>query len=84
MKKYDFIKNRVLEEAHYIINTKDNIRSTAKKFMTSKSTVHKDITERLPKLNAELYEMAREILDFNLHERHIRGGAATRRKFKES
>lgn len=81
---HDFIKARVLEEAAYIINTKDNIRSTAKKFMTSKSTVHKDLNERLPKINPVLYEAARKILDFNLEQRHIRGGEATKRKFKES
>jgi putative DeoR family transcriptional regulator (stage III sporulation protein D) len=81
---HDFIKARVLEEANYIIDTKDNIRSTAKKFMTSKSTVHKDLNERLPKINPVLYEMAREILDFNLGQRHIRGGEATKRKFKEN
>ena len=78
--KYD-IEARTAELAKYIIDNKCTVRDAAKKFGISKSTVHKDITERLPKINRGLYEAAREILDENRQERHIRGGIATREKY---
>lgn len=78
----DYIEERVLEVAKYIIDSKATIRKTAKMFGVSKSTVHKDITERLPKINPQVAKEAREILEVNKAERHIRGGKATKMKYK--
>jgi putative DeoR family transcriptional regulator (stage III sporulation protein D) len=78
----DYIEERVLEVAKYIIDSKATIRRTAKMFGVSKSTVHKDITERLPKINPLVAKEAKEILDLNKAERHIRGGRATKMKYK--
>lgn len=78
----DYIEERVLEVAKYIIDSKSTIRKTAKLFGVSKSTIHKDITERLPKINPQVANEAKEILDFNKAERHIRGGRATKMKYK--
>jgi putative DeoR family transcriptional regulator (stage III sporulation protein D) len=78
----DYIEERVLEVAHYIIDSKATIRKTAKVFGVSKSTIHKDMTERLPKINPQIAEEAKEILDYNKAERHIRGGKATKMKYK--
>lgn len=66
----------------YIIENKATVRSAAARFGISKSTVHKDLTERLPRLNPALYRQVRQLLDINKAERHIRGGLATRRKYK--
>ena len=66
----------------YIIENKSTVRAAAAQFGISKSTVHKDITERLVKVNPALYRQVRELLDLNKAERHIRGGLATRRKYK--
>lgn len=68
--------------AHYIIENKTTVRAAAKKFGVSKSTVHKDISERLPQFNRPLYLQAREVLDINKAQRHIRGGIATRKKYR--
>lgn len=78
----DYIEERVLEVAKYIIDTRATIRRTAKLFGVSKSTIHKDITERLPKINPQIANEAKDILDFNKAERHIRGGKATKLKYK--
>lgn len=78
----DYIEERVLEVANYIISSKATIRKTAKVFGVSKSTVHKDMTERLPKINPQIAIEAKNILDFNKAERHIRGGKATKMKYK--
>lgn len=78
----DYIEERVLEVAKYIIESKSTIRKTAKLFGVSKSTIHKDITERLPKINPQVANEAKEILEFNKAERHIRGGRATKMKYK--
>ncbi len=78
--KYD-IESRTVDLANYIVENKATVREAAKKFGISKSTVHKDLTERLPKINRGLYEAARKILDENRQERHIRGGLATREKY---
>jgi sporulation transcriptional regulator SpoIIID len=78
----DYIEERVLEVANYIIDSKATIRKTAKVFGVSKSTIHKDMTERLPKINPEIAKEAKNILDLNKAERHIRGGKATRMKYK--
>jgi putative DeoR family transcriptional regulator (stage III sporulation protein D) len=80
----DYIEERVLEVAKYIIDSKATIRRTAKLFGVSKSTVHKDITERLPKINPLVAKEAKEILDLNKAERHIRGGRATKMKYKSA
>ena len=78
----DYIEERVLEVANYIINSKATIRKTAKVFGVSKSTIHKDMTERLPKINPQIADEAKNILDYNKAERHIRGGKATKLKYK--
>ncbi|KMT22772.1 sporulation transcriptional regulator SpoIIID [Clostridium cylindrosporum] len=80
----DYIEDRVLEIAKYIIDSKSTIRHAAKKFGVSKSTVHKDITERLPKINPKVAVEAKNILDVNKSERHIRGGKATKMKYNVS
>jgi len=78
----DYIEDRVLEVAKYIIESKATIRRTAKVFGVSKSTIHKDMTERLPTINPQIANEAKTILDLNKAERHIRGGRATRLKYK--
>ena len=75
------IEERVINLAQYIIDSKDTVRGAAKKFCISKSTVHKDITERLVKINPILAKEVREILNENKAERHIRGGMATKLKY---
>lgn len=77
----DYIEERAVEIGDYIIKTKATVRQTAKKFGISKSTVHKDVTERLLQINPSLAHEARKILDVNKQERHIRGGLATRKKY---
>ena len=77
----DYISERVITLAEYIIENKSTVRATAKKFGISKSTVHKDISERLSKINPSLFSKARLILDENKAERHIRGGMATKKKY---
>ena len=75
------IEQRACRLAHYIVDSKDTVRGAAKKFGISKSTVHKDVSERLLKINPALAVEVREILDENKAERHIRGGMATKRKY---
>ena len=75
------IDERAIELAHYIIDSKDTVRGAAKKFGISKSTVHKDVSERLKKINPALSKEVRQILDENKAERHIRGGMATKIKY---
>ena len=77
----DYIEERAVEIASYIIETKATVRQTAKKFGISKSTVHKDITARSLQINHSLAAQARKVLDINKSERHIRGGLATREKY---
>lgn len=77
------IEERAVELAHYIIESKDTVRGAAKKFGISKSTVHKDVSERLLKINKPLAVEVRRILDENKAERHIRGGMATKMKYIE-
>ena len=77
----DYIEERAVEIGNYIIETKATVRQTAKRFGISKSTVHKDVTSRLVCLNPILAKQAREVLDINKSERHIRGGMATRAKY---
>ena len=79
MKSY--IEERAVEVANFIINSNSTVRETAKKFGISKSTVHKDITDRVEKIDPELARSVRKILEINKAERHIRGGLATREKY---
>ena len=80
MKKY--IEERAIEIANYIIESNATVRQTARKFGISKSTVHKDVTERLMQVNPALAKEARKVLDVNKADRHIRGGLATREKYQ--
>ena len=79
MKSY--IEERVINIANYIIENNATVRQTAKKFGISKSTVHKDVTERIVQINPTLAAEARKVLDGNKSERHIRGGMATKEKY---
>lgn len=78
----DTIEQRACELAVYIIETGATVRAAAKRFGISKSTVHKDLSQRLPQCNRRLYYQVREVLDINKAQRHIRGGIATREKYK--
>ena len=78
----DYIRRRVLELGEYILETKATVRQAARVFGVSKSTVHKDVTERLPDINKQLARRVKKVLDLNKSERHIRGGEATKRKYK--
>lgn len=77
----DYIEERVMELAQYILENKSTVRKAAKKYNISKSTVHKDITERLEDLNPTLAREVHTVLDKNKAERHIRGGLATKEKY---
>ena len=76
------MEQRACDLALYLIENRTTVRAAAKKFGISKSTVHKDLSERLPVYNRTLYLQVKEILDENKAQRHIRGGMATRRKYK--
>ena len=75
------VEERAIELGEYIIESKATVRKAAKKFGVSKSTVHKDVTARLTRINPALANEARKVLDVNKKERHIRGGLATREKY---
>ena len=76
------IEERACKLAMYIIENRATVRAAAGKFGVSKSTVHKDLQERLPAVNRALYHQVKEVLDENKAQRHIRGGIATRKKYK--
>ena len=78
----DYIEQRAAELAQYIIDNNATVRSAANVFNVSKSTVHKDVHERLKKINPVLYREVQKVLEVNKAERHIRGGLATREKYK--
>ena len=78
----DDIERRASELAVYNIETQSTVRAAAKKFGVSKSTVHKDLSDRLPQYNRALYLQVKAVLEQNKAERHIRGGMATRRKYR--
>lgn len=78
---WDYIVERVIKEAEYIAETNSTVRTAAEHFNISKSTVHKDVTERLKCVDLDLFYMVRGVLDKNLSERHIRGGMATKNKY---
>ena len=80
----DYIVERVLQSAAYVIANKATVRACALKFDVSKSTVHKDLSERLERIDRTLYAQVKEILEQNKAERHIRGGDATRRKYQKN
>ena len=75
-------KERCIVLGTYLVETKTTVRAVAQKFNVSKSTVHKDVTQTLKKVNPSLYDDVKRILDKNKQERHIRGGEATRQKYK--
>ena len=76
------MEERAERLAQYIIENRTTVRAAAQKFGISKSTVHKDISERLPQFNRSLYLQVKEVLEVNKAQRHIRGGIATRKKYK--
>lgn len=78
----DFCEDRAVMLGKYIMDTGATVRATAKIFKISKSTVHKDVSQKLYYINRELYFRVKEVLEKNKSERHIRGGLATRRKYK--
>lgn len=79
---HDYIKERTIKLGNYVIETRKTVRKIAKEFGVSKSTVHKDLTERLPDLNPELAKEVKHVLEYHKSIRHIRGGEATRKKYK--
>ncbi len=78
----DTIEERACALAVYMIETGATVRAAAQHFGISKSTVHKDLSQRLPRCNKHLYRQVRRVLDLNKQQRHIRGGMATRRKYR--
>jgi putative DeoR family transcriptional regulator (stage III sporulation protein D) len=80
----NYIRKRAVKVAQHILQTCDTVRQTADVFGISKSTVHKDVAERLPRINKEMADQVKLILDQNKAERHLRGGEATRKKYASS
>ena len=78
---WDYIEERAKKCAEYIVETGCTVRACSAHFCISKSTVHKDVSERLKYIDNELFEQVRKVLEVNLSERHIRGGIATREKY---
>jgi putative DeoR family transcriptional regulator, stage III sporulation protein D len=81
---HDYIKERTIKIGHYFVETRNTVRAIAKKFGVSKSTVHKDLTERLPEINPDLANQVKEILEYHKSIRHLRGGEATKIKYKRN
>jgi putative DeoR family transcriptional regulator (stage III sporulation protein D) len=79
----EHIWRRVMEVSQYVLVNRATVRDAAKTFGISKSTVHKDVSERLPKLNPVLAREVKQVLDLNKAERHLRGGEATRKKYND-
>lgn len=79
----EYIRKRVVDICNYILESQATVRQAASVFGVSKSTVHKDMTERLPTINKQLSIQVKKILDNNKAERHLRGGEATRKKYQE-
>ncbi|SHG85049.1 sporulation transcriptional regulator SpoIIID [Ornithinibacillus halophilus] len=79
---HDYIKERTIRIGEHVVETKKTVRVIAKEFGVSKSTVHKDLTERLPEINPELAQKVKEILEYHKSIRHLRGGEATRKKYR--
>ncbi len=76
-------EERAVRAAEYIVETKATVRAAAKRFGVSKSTVHKDVSERLSRIDGALYREVKQILEQNKQERHLRGGEATKRKYEK-
>ncbi|GIQ61984.1 hypothetical protein PACILC2_05520 [Paenibacillus cisolokensis] len=81
---HDYIKERTIKIGRCIVETKHTVRTIAKEFGVSKSTVHKDLTERLPEINPDLADQVKHILEYHKSIRHLRGGEATKIKYKKS
>lgn len=81
---HDYIKERTIRIGNHVVETRSTVRTIAKAFGVSKSTVHKDLTERLPEINVKLAEEVKVILDYHKSIRHIRGGEATRQKYQSA
>jgi len=79
---HDYIKDRTIKIGNYLLETRKTVRVIAKEFGVSKSTVHKDLTERLPNINPELANEVKHILDYHKSVRHLRGGEATKLKYQ--
>ena len=79
---WDYLQERVVREGNYIVETGCTVRACAKVLGTSKSTVHKDVTERLAQIDPALWEKVKAVLSVNLQERHLRGGDATKKKYE--
>lgn len=77
------LNDRVLKETEYILKTNKTVREVANEFNVSKSTVHKDLQDRLPKINKDLYGKVQELMQQHIDERHIRGGESTKNKYKK-
>jgi len=80
---HDYIKERTLKIGEYIVETRNTVRTIAREFGVSKSTVHKDLTERLPEINPDLAVQVKEILEYHKSIRHLRGGEATKKKYRK-
>lgn len=80
---HDYIKERTIRIGKHVVETRKTVRTIAKEFGVSKSTVHKDLTERLPEVNPELSNEVKLVLDYNKSIRHLRGGAATKKKYSD-
>src|SRR5699024_9711670 len=80
---HDYIKERTIRIGKYVVETRRTVRLIAKEFGVSKSTVHKDLTERLPEINPELYNQVKDVLDYHTSIRHLRRGEATRNKYRD-
>lgn len=80
----EFIERRAIEFAEYLVENKSTVRATAEHFGISKSTVHYDLSKRLKRIDYDLWEKAREVLDQNFSERHVRGGESTRKKYENA
>ncbi len=81
---HDYIKERTIKIGRYIVETRKTVRTIAKEFGVSKSTVHKDLTERLPEINPELAIEVKDILEYHKSIRHLRGGEATKVKYRKT
>ncbi|WP_438348821.1 sporulation transcriptional regulator SpoIIID [Paenibacillus sp. FA6] len=81
---HDYIKERTIKIGRCIVETRNTVRTIAKEFGVSKSTVHKDLTERLPEINPELADQVKNILEYHKSIRHLRGGEATKIKYKKT
>src|SRR5690625_5539816 len=79
---HDYIKERTIKIGNQVVETRKTVRMIAKEFGVSKSTVHKDLTERLPAINPELAEQVKDILNYNKSIRHFRGGEEMRKKYR--